>query len=466
MGPNVVIIGIDSLRPDHTGYFGYNNDTSPNIDNFLRESIVFTNCYTPLARTFPSWMSILTGKYPKSNGVRYNLIKRKFINSNYKTLGAILKDKNAYFSAHFTDETRFSNIIKDDGFEYLRHPIMGVKDFILGSFYDFSLTNIFFNNPLGYKIFNFTDINRAIYHLYKNKYFTDELTSFSNILKTKEKFLLAVHFCAPHWPYELSAPYTYLFKNEKEIDIGYYDGAIKMADDQVGRLLNALKKYNLYDNSIIILLSDHGESFGYFLGHGTELRSNAQNHVVMAIKLAKEKKHLEINELVRTIDITPTVLDLLSLNVDYSCFDGKSLKPLIYSSKNEDDNYVILETGFSLDGPKELSLPFEKMIKRGITFYEFDKKGIITVKESLHEELIMHKQRAIQSSKWKLLLEPNYKGNINIFLYDLINDPECKNNVISKYPDVAKELLNRLIQHYGDEINFNENRIIADLSED
>ncbi|TET69505.1 MAG: DUF229 domain-containing protein, partial [Candidatus Aminicenantes bacterium] len=257
VGPNIIIIGLDSLNPNHTGHFGYELNTTPYLDSLLKEFVVFKNSYTPLARTFPSWFSILTGQYPVSNGARYNLIKRKFINQESVTLPNILKEKE-YFTAYFTDETRFSNILKEDGFQYLRHPITGVKDFVFGSIHDFSLTNVFFNSPLGYKIFNFLDINRAVYHLYNSNYFTDDLISFVNYLEQKEKFLLVVHFCAPHWPYFSSAPYPYMYEKESNPLFDQYDGALRMADDQLERLMSAIKKKGLYDNSIIIVLSDHG----------------------------------------------------------------------------------------------------------------------------------------------------------------------------------------------------------------
>jgi len=195
-GPNIIFIGIDSLNPEHTKYFDYQYDTTPNLDRFLKKNIVFKNCYTPLARTCPSWHSILTGQYPKTSGVRYNLMNRKFINQKTMTISNFLHDQKGYFTAYFTDETRFCNIHKKDGFQYKRHPIIGVKDFIMGSFHDFSLTNVFFNNPLGYKLFTFLDINRAVYPLYKPQYFTQELKSFLTTLQAKKKFFLTVHFCA------------------------------------------------------------------------------------------------------------------------------------------------------------------------------------------------------------------------------------------------------------------------------
>ncbi len=454
-GPNVIIIGLDSLNPKHTGYSGYMLDTTPNLDSVSEECIVFKNSYTPLARTFPSWYSILTGQYPATNGVRYNLIKRKYINPQSETLASILKNEKNYFTAYFTDETRFNNILKEDGFQYLRQPLMGVKDFILGHFHDFSLTNVFFNSPLGYKIFDFLDINRGVYHIYKNNYFTDELISFFNLLKTKKKFFLTVHFCAPHWPYVSSAPYPLLYDNAPNPLFNLYDGALRMADDQLGRLLKALKRKGLYDNSIIIILSDHGESPE---GHGTDLKLSDQNHIFLSFKLPKKNTHLEVKELVRTIDIAPTILDLLDSNFEDYNFDGLSLKHLLNGSKDmwNFDNSIILETGFSVDVPGGIGISIQEMINEGIHLYEFDKKGIITVKEEFHKELINKKQRAIQTLKWKLILEPlirRHRKGQAISLYDLTNDPECKYDVSETYPHIYNHLLKQLSQHYKGEMS-------------
>jgi|GEM_PF-6410296 hypothetical protein len=58
------------------------------------------------------------------------------------------------------------------------------------------------------------------------------------------------------------------------------------------------------------------------------------------------------------------------------------------------------------------------------------------------------------NERWKLILEPNYKGEMEVFLYNLRDDPECKNNVIKNYPEIARKLLNKLTEYYSDEIYF------------
>ncbi|MFT5684939.1 MAG: hypothetical protein ACI8RZ_005884, partial [Myxococcota bacterium] len=69
-GLNVVLLGVDALRPDHLASEGYFRDTAPNIDAFIAESVMFEEAFTPLARTYPSWTSLLTGSWPTTHGVR------------------------------------------------------------------------------------------------------------------------------------------------------------------------------------------------------------------------------------------------------------------------------------------------------------------------------------------------------------------------------------------------------------
>ena len=72
-GPNIVLIGIDSLRPDHLSANGYDRPTSPHIDALLAQSVVFDSAWSEIARTYPSWTSIITGTWPTGDGIRDNL---------------------------------------------------------------------------------------------------------------------------------------------------------------------------------------------------------------------------------------------------------------------------------------------------------------------------------------------------------------------------------------------------------
>ena len=133
------------------------------------------------------------------------------------------------------------------------------------------------------------------------------------------------------------------------------------------------------------------------------------------------------------------------------------MKPLLNGSENDSDsdNHIFLETGFSIDVPGGIGTSLQEMVDEGIRFYEWDRRGIITVKEESHEELIRRKQRAIQTNKWKLIVTPLIRRNerrVDVSLYDLMNDPECTQDVSEEFPEVYEKLFKKLVGHYKDEI--------------
>jgi len=143
----------------------------------------------------------------------------------------------------------------------------------------------------------------------------------------------------------------------------------------------------------------------------------------------------------------------------YTHFDGYSLKPLMTGTPSVPefaDSRIIMETEFSLDAPGGVGVALQEMINQGIHFYEFDKKGIITVKEEFFDQLIKNRQRAIQTKRWRLIWEPVLKtsrNKTNIFLFDLEADPRCRKDVSSVYPEVFRELLTELKKFYRDELD-------------
>ena len=453
-GPNVILIGLDSLNPRHTGYFGYPLLLTPHIDSFLKENIVFKNAYTPIARTFPAWYSILTGQYPTTSGVRFNLIKRKEIKSAGQSLGFVLKERG-YSTIHFTDEVRFSNITQEDGFEHLRHPPMGVEDFLFGSLHDFSLTNVLFNNPLGYLLFPFADVNRAVAQTYDGRYFINDLVSSIDDLKREDRFFLAVHLCLAHWPYVHASPRNFIRKPGADPLMALYDSAVSKVDDQFRRIIGALKDNGFYDNSIIVVLSDHGESAE---GHGSDLRDLAQNRILLAWKPAGSSVHRDVDILGRTIDIAPTILDLLGEDPRRFPFDGMSLRPWLGAT--EDTNAkgpesVIMETEFSLDTPGGVGLSLQSMVAQGSKFYEFDPTGLISVRDDYHDILIRRRNRAILTRDWLLAYDTQVRKGRESWkasLFDIHKDPECRLDVSAEHPGVFEDLERRLRAHYGIEL--------------
>ncbi len=439
-GPNVIIIGIDSLRYDHLNSNGYPENLTPNIDGFLKNAIVFDNAYTPLARTYPSWMSILTGLYPPHSGVRYNLIKRSYLNHNLLTFNKILRNNNGYYCVHAMDETRFCNILFEDGFDELIHPTTGIVDFLFGEFHDFSLLNVFFNNRFGALLFPHIARNRAVAHLYKGDQFVDDVLLCLNNLMTKEKFFLAVHLCMPHWPF-ISGELPLLRVSNGGSVYERYCEVLKKADRQFEAIIEGIRKRNLYNNSIIIVLSDHGESFYEYWGHGTDLHDDAQNHIVLAIKPPNFTGHQIVSRLASTVDIFPTIFQMLDLPLPSQPIDGRSL----LSDEGYKDKVVFMETGFHLFHPNGRGFTLDEMIEQGLAFYEVSEKtGLITVRSRFHQKILDSKQLGILSDRWKMILQPWRNGEYRVALYDRKDDPLCQTDIAERKPDVVFELQKEL----------------------
>lgn len=347
--PHVVLIGIDSLRREATSIAG-DGKLTPNISAFLNESLIFTDATTPLARTFPSWVSILSGRHPRSTGAVVNLIDDKHIHAS-PTLPDVLR-ANGYRTVFGMDEVRFANIDESYGFDQLVSPPMGASDFLLVAVNDTPLGNLIANTALGRWLFPNSYANRAASAIYDPHRFSERI---ENEVDFSRPTFMAVHFTLPHWPYVWSdAPIA--LETESRTNTQKYEDAVRRADRQFAQAMRFLEKQGVLRNAIVIVLSDHGEALntpeeivlprdkrytvpgavtplGVF-GHGTSVLSPTQYSVVLGMRgygtapLAKLPTR-RIGEPVSVEDISPTVLALLGKTPAGVSFDGRSLAGLI-----------------------------------------------------------------------------------------------------------------------------------------
>ncbi len=136
--PTIILLGIDSLRFDEVKRGAEGLDHS-HIDSFLDGALRFDNAMTPLARTYPSWVSLLTGKHPHTTGAIVNLLRPERVHVG-KTLPMLLRE-HGYHTAYAIDEVRFSNIDTRYGFDQAVTPPIGAADFIVGTMSDTPLLN-------------------------------------------------------------------------------------------------------------------------------------------------------------------------------------------------------------------------------------------------------------------------------------------------------------------------------------
>jgi len=279
---NVVLISMDTCRADHLRCYGYSRKTSPNIDAVAAEGVLFNHAVTPVPLTLPAHASMLTGNTPLRHGVR--------VNNNYRlgdsniTLAEILKEKGYTTAAAVSAFVLDSQFGLDQGFDTYEDNISKEDKRILS-----------YVQRDGKEV---TDIAENWLQKYKG-----------------EKFFLFLHYFDPHSPYiphkefSFSSPFVRVTRD-------FYDGEIAYTDHLIGRVVKKLKDLNLYESTMLIITSDHGEGLGqhketthgYFTYHSTL-------HVPLIIKAPGWPKGTVINRIVGLIDILPTICGCLGIDV-------------------------------------------------------------------------------------------------------------------------------------------------------
>lgn len=431
--PNIFLIGIDSLRGDVVGG-GESPGITPNVDVFVRDGgQLFTDAITPLARTFPSWTAILSGRTPRSTAARDNLIPFETLRP-FDTIAKVAQ-RNGYRTIFATDEVRFSNIDASFGFDQVFTPTIGTADFLLGKFNDLPLSNLLANTWLGRQLFPATFANRAADVTYEPDTFVNWLTA--NIpAQAPTPTMMAVHFTLPHAPYNWAVSDKAVFGDTT--DTAYqYSRAVIAADHQFGQLMAALERKGLLRNALVVVLSDHGEALGLpasdsllrgavardmldglrisLWGHGTSVLSPHQYSAVLAMRgygavdLPAVFRAHEVP--VSLIDVAPTVADLAGLETA-SGFDGTSLRAAISGDASAiealDRRPRFTETGIRTKKLEQGDFDERSVLGDVATFFRMNPvNGRLELRPELMPELLADKERAALTRDWLLASVPS-----------------------------------------------------------
>jgi hypothetical protein len=299
-GSNMILVSVDTLRADHLGLYGYSRDTSPNLDRISKEAVTFDRAQAPRGLTWPSLVSMLTSLYPKSSNVRRN---GDLLSEEVPTLADILKGRG-YTTAAFLGNAC--------------GVIMGNLD---------------------------TDFCGSDEEAHRNaiRWLGD---------RDESPFFLWVHYNAPHEEYspppahdvftrpdyrgEATGDRTYLDgvtlsgkrPEQKDLDhvIALYDGEVRYADSMLGEVWETLSREGLLESSIVVFTSDHGEELlqhnNYFY-HSCSIYESVL-HIPLVIRFPDQSlSGVRISQLVENIDITPTLLELLGVDLPNS-FEGQN----------------------------------------------------------------------------------------------------------------------------------------------
>jgi arylsulfatase A-like enzyme len=326
----VILVSLDTLRADHLGAYGYTRDTSPYLDQLTQDSVLFENAYAQSSWTLPSHMSMLFSLNTASHQVYFNDQK---IDSSIPSLASYLRE-TGYLTQAITGGGYVSSIFGfSKGFDWYEEPVGG---------------------------------QRAALRDDEAAYLFEKTSRWLQANKDK-KFFLFLHTFQTHGPYRCPSPWNESFlapsaeweelalrnfldnrgddhnftDNQVQNIIDLYDGEIKYTDEVLIKpLIESLKELGIYDDTLLIITSDHGEEFQDHGGwlHGRTLY-NELIKVPLIIKLpASRNKGTRIPSVVRLIDIMPTVLE--TAGIPYDGIDGKSLLGPIARGKAHDRIFI------------------------------------------------------------------------------------------------------------------------------
>ncbi len=376
--PNILIITVDTLRADRVGCYGYAGGTTPNVDALAKDGIVFERAVAQVPLTWPSHAAIFTGTYPFHNGVQD--FTGQPLSDRFRTLAESLK-------AHgYATGAVVSSFVLDRSWGLARG---------FDSYDDAFAGQEFLQKDLGLVERRAGEsVEHAVGWLESH---------------ASQPFFLWLHLYDPHSPYEPPEPFRSRFVKQP------YDGEIAYADSQLGRLFAWLKQapHNLYDNTLIVFLSDHGESLGE---HGEKEHGffvyDSTVHVPLVVKPAQAAglAAQRVTPAVETVQMAPTVLELADIEDPIQKqFQAASLLPLM-----RDKNRGAERAAFSE------------------TFYPANSFGWSPL-------------RSMQTARYHYVEAPKPE------LYDHGADPLEINNVVEKNANVAAKMraaLNQLLARY------------------
>jgi len=272
-----MLISIDTLRADHLPAYGYKAVATPNLDVLAADGVVFEHVYSQCPLTLPSHVTALTGLLPTTHGVRNNLGFR-YDSTRFVSLPQTLRNHG-----YATGGAVSSYVLRGD---------TGLSSAF--EWYDDAVEE----RP---------GVNTS--ELQRNGYATAHAAErWLETLAANRSFFCLLHLYEPHAPYSPPEPFRSRYANP-------YDGEIATADDIVGSFLSDLKKKGLYDRSIIIVMSDHGEGLG---DHGEQqhgaLLYVEEIRVPLIVKLpAGARRGTRLSGNGALADLAPTVEKLLGI---------------------------------------------------------------------------------------------------------------------------------------------------------
>jgi choline-sulfatase len=392
--PNIVLILIDTLRPDYLGFYGYKKEMAAFLAKLAKESFVFTRAFSTSSWTAPAIASLFTSKYPYQHGVAEGYI------ANLRRARELeMTGKSKIMLNKLPTEMRTLPEI----FKSIGYSTFGIT------------TNINIGDAMGF--------HRGFdYFLYNTQATADvmyeQILKLKRSLKQSKPFFLYLHPNDVHYPYNKRMPYYQMQGDSKEEFRAKYLSEIGFTDEYLGKIYKTL---NLADNTIVMVTSDHGEEFwdhGRTLHLSTLYRELTQ--VVMLLQMPFSKsgpRRIDVN--VSLIDVLPTLVELVS-NEPIQDMEGVSLKPLLINNESTKE--------------------FSEKVQQRVLFAQRIMDNLSYREGYWSEDSPERQHWAAIYRNWNMI----EWGDSRKELFNHRQDFQEKHNLLSNYPEIASSLLGKI----------------------
>jgi len=343
--PHVIIMSIDTLRADHLSCYGYSRETSPHIDAFASEAVLFEKTIAPSPSTAQSHMSLFTGLTPAVHNI-YNYDRDGWYHTLYEkipTMAEILK-RNGYMTIGFHGGGNIAGFLGfSRGFDsYTHDQIYWPSVFLKPDTFKQTIQEVITKSKRERKPL-FLFLHHYVCHdpyikapeEFKLRFLDQAVPALpvlsANILEDQEYFGISEEF----WKnIDMSDP-----RHRKHV-IALYDGMVNYSDYIFQQVMDVLKNENIYDDSLIIVLSDHGEEFYEHAGIKHNNLFIETLHVPLIIRFPKAAHQgRRIKRYVSLTDVMPTLLDFLNINPG-NFMQGGTLLPFLNSGEKAESQIL------------------------------------------------------------------------------------------------------------------------------
>jgi arylsulfatase A-like enzyme len=476
--PNLLFIGSDTLRADRLGGNGYPRDLTPFIDALAARGTAFENNYVPLARTAPSLMSLLTGTWPHHHGVRSNYTADGDTRVDVPALPALLRDAG-YSTAAVSDWCggdlgKFTlgferTVLPQDQWNLKYLLRQGPKDLRL-------FLGLFTHNRFGrtalpeIHYLGGVPMDREVGH--QTRQMIRELGA------GERPFMLFAFMSSTHPPFGTTYPYYNLYADPdyrgeslfamsglvsissiiesqklgiEDVDynqiIDLYDGGVRSFDDEVARIVGYLEASGLGESTIVVIFSDHGTELfdGSTWGQGNSVEGDDPSaRAPLIIVDPRRRGGVRVERITRSIDLMPTLLDLLGLPVPAEA-EGTSLVPYMDGTAQDLGLTAFSETGLWIAGSMRGMQPNHLRYPPLPEVLEVKDKstGTLSIKPEYRAVIDRARDRMVRTEDWKLVYQPLVDGAV-YQLYDLRHDPLARHDVAARYPEVLERMKRKL----------------------